>query len=190
MTNTTQRRPARLARLLTVGAAIAGSVLVAAEAGAQAGAQDRQRGDRRAERLVDPAQRAERRIAMLTERLQLSSQQQTQIRQILADERQQVQALFPEGRKAGDFRRPRAQGDARRGDASRPDSARREEMRAKMQQMRAIRERSEQRVEGVLTERQRAEYRTLREEQRKQFEQRGDRRQRTPRSDRSGVGRG
>ena len=184
MTNTTQRRSARLARLLAVGAMIAGGVLVTAEAGAQ----ERQRGDRRAEGRMDPAQRAERRIAMLTERLHLSSQQQTQIRQILAEEREQVRALFPNGRGPGEFRGPHGQGDARRGDANRPDSARREEMRARMQQMQTIRERTEQRIEGVLTERQRAEYRELRDAQRKRFEQRGEARKAVPRGARTGVG--
>jgi hypothetical protein len=183
MTNTTQRRTARLARLLAVGAALAGSVLVTATACAPADTQNRQRGDRRAERQTDSAQRAERRIAMLTARLQLSSQQQTQLRQILAEERRQVQALFPDGRRRGDVRGPRRPDDARRErGANRPDSARREEMRATMEKARAIREQTEQRIEGVLTERQRAEYRALREEQRKRFEQRG------PRGERGRVG--
>jgi hypothetical protein len=182
MTNTTERRTARRARLLAVGAVLAGSVLVSAQACAQGQQQEgRERGGR-TERRMDPAQRVERRVALLTERLQLSSRRQTEVRQILTEEGEQVQALFPNGRGPGDFRGPRGQGDERRrGDANRPDSARREEMRAAMEKMRALRERTEQRIDGVLTERQRVAYRELREEQRKQFEQRDSARQRRPR---------
>jgi len=83
----------------------------------------------------------ERRLQMLTERLQLSSQQATQIRQILTQEQTQLQAL-----------RQKAEGGASR-----------ESLRPEMQ---AIRQRTDQQIEGVLTEQQRTTYRELRESMR------------------------
>jgi hypothetical protein len=95
---------------------------------------------------MDPAQRIERRVGMMTERLQLSQPQATQIRQILTKESEQMRALWD-----------KAQGGTDR-EALRP-------------QMQSIREGTEKQIEGVLTEQQRTTYRELRESMRKQ---RGD----------------
>lgn len=131
-----------MTRLAFVAVLAAGLVLAP-----QAGAQSEQQGRTRPERgqRMDPQQRLERRVSMMTERLQLSQQQATQIRQILSEEQTQMQALR---QKAG-------------------DGADRESLRPEMQ---SIRQRSEQRIEAVLTEQQRATYRDFRESMRKQRE--------------------
>jgi periplasmic protein CpxP/Spy len=130
----------RLARLAAVGTALTiGLFATAAEA--QDRPQDDDRRGGRAERF-DPAQRVARRVALLTERLQLNASQQTQVRSILTQELNAMQAFRP---KNGD-------------DARRQDSAQRDSIRT---QMRALRERTEQRIEGVLTEQQRTKYREL-----------------------------
>lgn len=132
----------RLARLGAVGAALTiGLFATAAEA--QDRPQDDGRRGGRAERF-DPAQRLERRIALLTERLQLNASQQTRVRSILTEELNAMQAF-----------RPKNGGDARRQDSAQRDSIR--------TQIGALRERTEQRIEGVLTEQQRTKYRELRQ---------------------------
>jgi Spy/CpxP family protein refolding chaperone len=126
---------------LAFGAALAAGLALAPDAGAQSEQQGRpDRGGQRGERM-DPQQRLERRLQMLTERLQLSSQQATQIRQILTQEQTQLQAL-----------RQKAEGGASR-----------ENLRPEMQ---AIRQRTDQQIEGALTEQQRTTYRELRESMR------------------------
>jgi hypothetical protein len=126
---------------LAFGAALAAGLALAPEAGAQSEQQGRpDRGGQRGERM-DPQQRLERRLTMLTERLQLSQQQATQIRQILTQEQTQMASL-----------RQKAEGGASR-----------ESLRPEMQ---AIRQRSEQQIEGVLTDQQRTTYRELRESMR------------------------
>ncbi len=128
---------------LAFGAALAAGLVLAPQAGAQSEQQGRpDRGGQRGERM-DPQQRLERRVQMLTERLQLSQQQATQIRQILTQEQTQMQALWQ-----------KAEGGASR-----------ESLRPEMQ---SIRQRTEQQIEGVLTEQQRATYRELRESMRKE----------------------
>jgi hypothetical protein len=82
---------------------------------------------------------------LLTERLQLNASQQTQVRSILTEELKAMQAFRPKGGNA------RGQGDRDQRDSVRA-------------QMRAARERTEQRIEGVLTEQQRARYQELRKE--------------------------
>lgn len=135
---------------LAFGAVLAAGLVLAPQAGAQSEQQGRpDRGGQRRERM-DPAQRVERRVGILTERLQLSGQQATQIRQILTQEQTQVQAL-----------RQKAEGGTDR-----------EGLRS---EMRAIRQRTEQQIDGVLTAQQRTTYNALREEMRKQREQRGER---------------
>ena len=133
---------------LAFGAALAAGLALAPQAGAQSeqqGRPDRPRGER-----MDPQQRLERRVGMLTERLQLSQQQAAQIRQILSQEHTQMQAV-----------RQKAEGGASR-----------ETLRPEMQ---SIRQRSEQQIEAVLTEQQRATYRELRESMQKRRGERGER---------------
>ena len=133
----------RLPRLVVMGAALAVG-LVASTVGAQNRPEGNDRRGGRGERF-NPVQMLERRVALLTERLQLSSSQQTQVRSILTEELKAMQAFRPTG---GD--------DARRQE----NRAQRDSVRT---QMRAIRERTEQRIEGVLTEQQRTKYRELRQ---------------------------
>jgi Spy/CpxP family protein refolding chaperone len=127
---------------LAFGAALAAALVLAPQAGAQSEQQGRPDRRERGERM-DPQQRLERRVGMLTERLQLSNQQATQIRQILTQEQSQMQALWQ-----------KAEGGASR-----------ESLRPEIQ---AIRQRTDQQIEGVLTEQQRATYRELRESMRKE----------------------
>jgi hypothetical protein len=132
------------------GAALAAGLVLAPQAVAQSEQQGRpDRGGQRGERM-DPAQRLERRMSMLTERLQLSTQQAAQIRQILTQERTQMQALWQKAESG----------------------ASRESLQP---EMRAIRQDTDQRIEGVLTEQQRATYRELRESMRRERGPRGDR---------------
>jgi hypothetical protein len=126
---------------LAFGAVLAAGLVLAPQAGAQSEQQGRpDRGGQRGERM-DPAQRIQRRVGMLTERLQLSQQQATQIRQILTQESEQTRALWE-----------KAPGADR--ESARP-------------QMKAIRAGTEKKIDGVLTEQQRATYRELRESMRK-----------------------
>jgi protein CpxP len=132
----------RLPRLVAVGAALAIGLFAST-----VDAQGRPKGDDRAggrgER-VDPAQRLEQRVSLLTERLQLNASQQTQVRSILTEELNVMQAFRS---KQGQDRQP--------GDRAQRDSAR--------TQMRALRERTEQRINGVLSEQQRTKYQELRQ---------------------------
>lgn len=134
----------KLPRLAAVGAALAIG-LFASTVDAQGRPEGDGRRGGRAERL-DPAQMLDRRVSFLTEQLQLSASQQAQVRSILSEEQTAMQAL-----------RPRRDADAPRSD-ERPDSARRDSVRAQMQ---SIRQRTNQRLESVLTAEQRAKYAEL-----------------------------
>jgi periplasmic protein CpxP/Spy len=142
-------------RMFTLAAAALG--LAIALFASTANAQDRPQGDAqrrgRPERF-DPAQRVERRITFLTEQLQLSESQQTQIRSILTEEMNAMQAL-----------RPQAGREERRAEAD----ARRDSVRAQMQQ---LRQRTEQRIAGVLNAQQRTKYQEL-QKQREEHRGRG-----------------
>jgi Spy/CpxP family protein refolding chaperone len=133
---------------LAFGAVLAAGLVLAPQAGAQSEQQGRPDRPGRGERM-DPAQRIERRVSMLTERLQLSQQQATQVRAILTQEQSQVKAL-----------RDKAQG-----------SADRESMRSEMQ---SIRQRTEQQIDGVLSAQQRVTYTQLRQEMQKRRGERGE----------------
>ena len=139
---------------LTFGAVLAAGLVLAPQAGAQSEQQGRPGRPERGQRM-DPQQRVERRISMLTERLQLSQQQATQLRQILTEEQTQLQPLWQRAEAGAD----------------------RESLRP---EMKAIRQRTEQRIEGVLTEQQRTTYRELRESMRKERGEGG--RRRSPRN--------
>ena len=155
---TKRRRTAALPRLFAAGAALMAGVLLTP----QAHAQGQPRGGARSEQRMDPAQRLERQVAFLTERLRLTSEQAARVRQILLQEREQMQAL-------------RQRADAQSGSS-------RESLR---EEVRAIRERTVQQIEGVLTEQQRSTYRELREAQRRERPESGQRR---PRGDRPRAG--
>lgn len=112
----------------------------------------------------DPAQMLDRRVSFLTEQLQLSSSQQTQVRSMLSDEMNAMRALRPqgtrEGRGQGGVGRDstRSRDDARRGERAPGVDARRDSVRAQMQQ---IRQRTEQRLASVLNAQQQTKYREL-----------------------------
>lgn len=133
---------------LAFGAALAAALVVAPAAGAQSEQQGRGRPERG--QRMDPAQRIERRVSMMTERLQLSSAQATQVRQILTQESEQMRAIFEKGQNGGD----------------------REALRPEMQ---AVREGTEKKIDAVLTESQRKSYAELREQMRQRRGERGER---------------
>lgn len=134
---------------LAFGAVLAAGLVLAPEARAQSEQQGRARPERG--QRMDPAQRIERRVGMMTERLQLSAQQATQIRQILTQESEQMRAL-----------REKGQGSADR-EALRP-------------QMQSIRDGTDKKIDAVLTEAQRKTYGELREQMRQRRGERGERR--------------
>ena len=133
---------------LAFGAFLATGLVLAPQLGAQSQQQGRPDRQSRSERM-DLARRVERRVSMLTDRLQLSQQQATEIRQILTDESVQLGAL-----------REKAQGGADR-ESLRP-------------QMQSLREGTEKKIDAVLTEAQRKTYAELREQMRQRREQRGE----------------
>jgi Spy/CpxP family protein refolding chaperone len=131
---------------LAFGAVLTAGLVLAPQAGAQSEQQGRpERGQR-----MDPQQRLERRLSMMTEKLQLSQSQATQIREILTKENEQMRGLWE-----------KAQGGADR-ESLRP-------------QMQSIREGTEKQIDAVLTEQQRTTYRELREQMRKERGERGER---------------
>ena len=148
---------------LTFAAAL--SLAAALPAAAQQQGPDGPRQEQGARR--DPRQRLEQRVAQLTQRLQLSADQATQVRRILEQEQQQMQQ----------FRASRGED---RGQQGGDDAARRQGF----EQMRAVRQQTEQQLERVLSPTQLAEYRKLREERGQRGGQRGER----PRGD-QGQGR-
>ena len=170
MTSTDRRGPAaRTPRIMAVGAALLGALVMAPGVDAQA-PQQGQRPAHSAERgalrgNLDPAQRIERPLAMLTERLELNADQQTRIRSILLEEQTQMRAFF----EANGMQRPaRAQGE--RPVRVRPDSGAvrqrpavpSDSVRAELRQrVEAIRTNTQQRIEAVLTAQQRTTYREL-----------------------------
>jgi hypothetical protein len=121
------------------------------------------RPEARAERK-DPTQRIERRVQRLDEKLNLSDDQVARIRTILTKESEQMRAHFE---KSG-FRRDRAEG-AR----PQPNPAVRDSVRA---QMKAMRDRTDQAVQQVLSADQRTAYQKLQQEMRERGgERRGKR---------------
>lgn len=143
-----------LPRLMVLGAALALG-MSASSVDAQ---QRREGNDRRSGRpeRFDPAQRIERRVSFLTEQLQLSASQQTQVRSILTEELNAMQALRPPRDSGRDS--ARARGDVRRGERRPELDARRDSVRTQMQQ---IRQRTEQRLANVLNAAQRTKYQEL-----------------------------
>jgi periplasmic protein CpxP/Spy len=125
-------------RSMALGLVVAASgAVLAADLDAQ---QARERGTQA--RQYEPTQRIEGHVAKLTERLALSEQQQGQVRSILTQQHDQMQALRSQAGQAGQDR-----GAAR-------------------EQMRSIHETTQQQISAVLTEQQRTTYQTLRQEMR------------------------
>jgi hypothetical protein len=174
MKNATKRLP----RTLAAGVALAMGLLLHTPARAQF-QQDRQ-GGRRSEQgqRQDPGQRLDRQLSMLTERLQLSSAQASQIRRILQQQDEQFQAWRQDHRdQAGGQRGGRTQGGWQQ--QGQRDGQREQGQRRQLPpELQAIRDHGEQQIERVLNDSQRAAYRSLRE-QRGQWgnRQRGEGRQ-------------
>lgn len=164
----------KTSRFFAAGAALGAALLLTDPSAAQQGPQGQRQGARQeqGERgRRDPQQFLDRRVARLTEGLSLSQQQAAQVRRILEEERTQMQTL------RADRGEGRAQGQAR------PQNG---ERRGPPAEFVALRQRTEQRIEAVLSESQRAQYRQLRE-QRGERGERGDRGQRGEgRQDRGG----
>ncbi|HSU12552.1 hypothetical protein [Longimicrobium sp.] len=158
----------RFPRMLAAGAAVATALVLHTPASAQY--QQGQQGGQRWEQgqRQDPGQRLDRQVSMLTQRLRLSSTQASQIRRILQQQDEQFQAWRQSHR--GEFQRGgREQGSRQQGGwqqqqgqrGQRDGQRQRRELPAELQ---AIRTRSEQQIERVLNDSQRAEYRRLQDE--------------------------
>ena len=140
---------------LAFAAALAAGVAFHSPAAAQQGGYDgarREQGQR-----MDPAQRTERRLQQLTQRLRLSSAQQNQVRAILQREQQQFEQ----------FRGARGEGRGQQGQQGRWQGQQRGDdgqRRQGFEQMRQLRQQTEQQIERVLNSQQLAEYRRLQQE--------------------------
>lgn len=152
-------------RMLATGAALGTALLLNAPANAQDQA-PRDRGEWSQGQRPDPGQRLDRQVAMLTQRLQLSSTQASQIREILQQQEQQLQAWRQQhaGERGGGQRGGQ---DGQRGDRQ---PGQRRQLPPELQ---AIRDRSEQQIERVLNADQRAQYQQLRAERQQRGGERG-----------------
>jgi len=168
MSETHGKRTGRpLARPLALGLALA-SVLFAATAPAQA---QRPRQDPPRREQMDPEERLERRVEMLTERLGLTEAQAAEVHALFRQEAERMRAAFAEAGiepRQGAAPRPRA----RRGEGERVDADTRKELRAAME---AIREDTEEGLARILTAPQLEQYRALREQARERMDRRGPR---------------
>lgn len=136
---------------LAFAAALAAGVAFHSPAGAQQ--QGNWDGARREQgQRMDPAQRTERRVQQLTQRLHLSGTQASQIRGILQREQRQ----FEQFRGARGQDRQQGQQGRQRGD----DAQRRQGF----EQMRQLRQQTDQQIERVLNRQQLADYRRLQQE--------------------------
>lgn len=160
------QRVNRLAFAAATGAALIASLMLAPGAFAQGQTPPQQgQGQGRGERM-DPQQRMDRRISTMTEQLQLNAGQQAKIRSIYNDERTQMEALR---KSAGNQRLDDRQGPPPNG--QRPDSARAGEGRGARggrggppPEVRAIHDKTEKQIEGVLNATQLAKYRELKQQ--------------------------
>jgi len=163
------------ARRLTLAAVVVGSIALAPSASAQ-GQDPQQQGPPAGERM-DPRKVIDQRMAILTETLKLDSAQQTGIRSILADETMDMEALRKNaggqrggtgGQRGG---RGGGRGGGRRGSAP-PDSTGGGEgggsAGGQSPEARAIRDRTNKQIEGVLNAQQVTTYRQLFEQQQRQ----------------------
>jgi hypothetical protein len=160
------------ARRLALAAVVVGSIALAPSASAQG--QDPQRQGPPAGERMDPRKVIDQRMAMMTETLKLDSAQQTSIRSMLADETMDMEALRKNagGQRAGTGGqrggRGGGRGGGRRGSAP-PDSTGGGEGRGgsggQSPEVRAIRDRTNKQIEGVLNAQQLTTYRQLFEQQ-------------------------
>jgi hypothetical protein len=155
--------------LVAAGAAMIGSFAFASTASAQE--QQQQGADRHADgQRMDPAQRAEQRIARMTETLQLNQSQVTRIRAILTDERTQMEAFRKNNPRPDDRA---GQGAANGG--QRPDGGQRPEggrggfggRRELPPELKAIRDKTDKQIESVLNAQQLSTYRAQKAERAK-----------------------
>jgi len=161
------------ARRLALAAVVVGSVALAPSANAQG--QDPQGQGPPAGERMDPRQVIDQRMAKMTETLKLDSAQQSKIRWILSGETVDMEALRKNagGQRAGTGGgrggRGGGRGGGRRGSAP-PDSTGGGEGRGGSggppPEVRAIRDRTDKQIEGVLNAQQLTIYRQLFEQQR------------------------
>ena len=104
---------------LALAAALSATAVAPAQA-QQSPRQERPRAEGRAERM-DPAKRVERRVQMLTQRLDLNADQSARVRTILTQESEQMKSFFEKNRAA---------------DGQRPTEEQRTAFRKEMQQVR------------------------------------------------------
>ena len=135
----TQLQQPRGRQIYLAGAALGAALLLAPQAGAQ---QQHQPGEHREH---NPAEMVDHMVSHLTERLQLSADQATRVRGILTEAGREMTALHQRAHTSG----------------QRPEPGRGHEPPA---EMRALHERVEQQIAGVLNESQRARMQALREE--------------------------
>ena len=177
----------RVARSGVVASAVLALALGASTACAQSQGQNvpqqrQERGEGRGQ--FDPQQRIDRRVASMTQDLQLTADQQARIRTILTNESAQMQAF----RQKNGFQGPPRGGE--RPDGQRPDSARADRgdrggrgfggQRQMPPEVKALRDQTEKQIDAVLNSTQRAKYQQLRQ-QREQEHQKHE-------GDRSGQG--
>lgn len=147
--------------LVAAGAAMIGSLAFASTASAQ---DQQQGGDRPREgQRFDPAQRMERRIARMTETLQLNQSQVARVRSILADENSKMEA-FRKNNPRPDDRPGAGAPDGQRPDGGRGGFGGRRELPP---ELKAIRDNTEKQIEAVLTPQQLSTYRAQQAERAK-----------------------
>jgi uncharacterized membrane protein YgcG len=161
------------ARRLALAAAVVGIIALALSTNAQG--QDPQQQAPQAGERMDPRQVIDQRMAMMTETLKLDSAQQTRVRSIIADETMEMEALRKNGggQRAGTGGqrggRGGGRGGGRRGSAP-PDSTGGGESRGgardQSPEVRAVRDRTNKQIEGVLNAQQLTIYRQLFEQRR------------------------
>jgi hypothetical protein len=163
------------AQRLALAAVVVGIIALAPSASAQ-GQDPQQQGPPAGERM-DPRKVIDQRMAMMTETLKLDSAQQTSIRSILADETMDMEALRKNaggqrtgggGQRGG---RGGGRGGGRRGSAP-PDSTGGGGDRGgsgdQSPEVRAIRDRTNKQIEGVLNAQQLTTFRQMFEQQQQQ----------------------
>lgn len=164
----------RVPRMLAAGATLAAALLLNAPAHAQFQQQDQGgRGRWEQGRRQDPGQRLDRQVTMLTQRLNLSSGQATQVRRILEQQDRELQAYRQShggernGQRQGGWQRQQGQyGQQGQGgwQGQRGENGGQRERRQLPPELQAIRDRADQQIDRVLNDRQRAEYQQLRQQ--------------------------
>lgn len=171
-----KQRIARSGVVASAAIALAiGASTACAQSQGQTAPQRQERGEGRGQ--FDPQQRIDRRVASMTQDLQLSADQQARIRTILTNQSTQMQAL----RQKNGFQGPPRGGE--RPDLQRPDSARADRgdrsgrgfggQRQMPPEVKALRDQTEKQIDAVLNSTQRAKYQQLRQ-QREQEHQKHD----------------